>query len=359
MKKQAMVLCGVLTMALMIISGCGLLDDADLIHEGGEISGNEVWDSGNHLVTGDITVTGSLTISACATIKVEDSITFQVSDGGSVKSLGTANCPVTFTSAKAVPAAGDWNRIDIYDSASNDNVFTYTKFRYAGDNYGVLWVDNDASVSVDHCSFSHIKEHAVTIKSGADVGSFSGNSFSYVGGHLLEVAANVMQLLSPIESANNSNAYIQIGDGTTAETGIWQNPGVPVHAADLYFNAPVTINAGFTLLLEHAGSIDVSDGGSLRTMGSDLEHVTISSAKAAPAAGDWNEIDIYDSASNDNEFHYTDIIYGGGSGSYGALWVDDGMTVVLDHVVFRDNEECDISGDGTVTATASPYGFCN
>ena len=93
-------------------------------------------------------------------------------------------------------------------------------------------------------------------------------------------------------------------------------------------------------------------------MGAEGNRVTVTSSKAAPAAGDWTEIDIYNTASNNCRFQYADILYGGGDGTYGALWVDGGVTVELDHVTFEDNEACDVSGDGTVTATATPYQYC-
>ena len=362
MKTQSMVLCGVLVAAMLAVSGCGLFDDGTLtrvVHEGGTITGNEVWANGDHLITGDIAVHGSLTISACANVELENNVTIIVSDGGSIKSLGTATCPVTFTSAKAVPAAGDWTRIDIYDSASNDNAFTWTTFAYGGDeDYGVLWIDSDATVSVDNCTFSHIKNSAVVIDDNASVVSFAGNTFNAIGGPLMKIAASVVPSIDPVVSTGNSNNYMQIEYGTVEDGGTWQNIGVPFHAGDLYIQAPLTVEAGVTLLMDPGMDIDVSDGGSLKLLGTESAHVTIGSSKAAPAAGDWNEIDVYDSSSNDTRFQYTDIMYGGGSGSYGVLWVDEGITVVLDNVSFDNNETCDISGDGAVTATASPYDFC-
>ena len=361
MKKHVLALCGLLVLAAMV-SACGLFDEdengVNMVHPGGVLSEDEVWVRGTHLVTGNITVSASLTISPCAVIKSEDNIIFQVSDGGSIKSLGTADCPVTFTSAKAAPAAGDWKRIDIHDSASNDNVFTYTNFRYGGDNYGVLWVDADASVSVDHCSFSHIEEEGVVIGQGADIGSFSNNSFDHVGMHLIDVAVDIVPFIGPITSANNNHAFVMINAGTTEDDGTWQDIGVPFHAENLSLQGAIVFDPGVTLLMDPGSGIDVSDGGSLKLMGTELNHVTIGSAKSAPAAGDWGEIDIYDSSSNDSEFHYTDIQHGGDSGSYGALCLDDGVTITLDNVSFIENDECDISGDGTVTATASPYDLC-
>ncbi len=125
-------------------------------------------------------------------------------------------------------------------------------------------------------------------------------------------------------------------------------------------SAKLTVSAGATLEFGDGAILAVRDNGGLTLDGTAASHVTVTSAKASPAAGDWGEIDLYSASSTpDNVFHYTDISYGGGN-SDGQLWVDDGAGVTLDNVTFA-NAACDVLLAGSMSSvdpTASTYTTC-
>src|SRR5690606_30747474 len=101
------------------------------------------------------------------------------------------------------------------------------------------------------------------------------------------------------------------------------------------------------------------NNGAFRLDGTADNPVKIRSAKPAPAAGDWVEIDIYDdSVGPENVFTYAEIAHGGGA-SYGQVYVAPNAGITLDHVTFSDaGEGCDVYAGGTVNANSTSYVPC-
>lgn len=57
-------------------------------------------------------------------------------------------------------------------------------------------------------------------------------------------------------------------------------------------------------------------------------------------------------------FRYADITFGGGMDT-GALWIDSGAELTLDHVSFSSNGPCDVTVRGSLEAQgASQYVPC-
>lgn len=124
----------------------------------------------------------------------------------------------------------------------------------------------------------------------------------------------------------------------------------------------ITVEGGVSILMGDDLAIYVEDLGALILDGTSDAHVTVTSAQASPAAGDWRNIEIHDSASTSNRFSFTDFRYGGATGgavSYGMLYVDEFAEVTLEDVTFSDAMSCDVYQDGTIHATNSPYSLCS
>jgi hypothetical protein len=100
--------------------------------------------------------------------------------------------------------------------------------------------------------------------------------------------------------------------------------------------ATLTLRPCTVLRMAPGSRIVVNNGGSIRALGTESCPVRIVSAKAVPAAGDWSQIVIEESASNDSLFQYTEIRHGDATfvvpPADGFLWVKS--SVGLSHVRF-------------------------
>jgi hypothetical protein len=308
-----------------------------------------------------INLNAPITIEAGTVFYMKQGSTITVDTEGSIKSIGTVENPVVFTSVKTSPAKGDWVGFEFYETSSNDNEFNNTIIEYAGsfNNYGAIWVQSQADIEINNTEFFEIKGVAIDFEDGANINSFIGNTFENIEDSIMKIAPEQVKSLSPITSINNLKDTISVIDGETETTGTWENLLVDYEIGSLNIkNETITVGAGVTLYLRPNASITITDGGALKLMGTETEHISVLSSKTAPAGGDWDSIYIYETSSNDNEFNYTDIQHGGSNG-YGQLWLDEGAYIILNDVVFSDGDVCDISGTGTIDDTNSEYDICD
>jgi hypothetical protein len=301
-----------------------------------------------------------VTIEPGITLFMPQNSQITLSDGGSIIAKGTETAPIVFTSAKPAPAMGDWKGITIKDTASNDTVFEYVNFEFGGDSdYGVIWVDAEAAVSIDNCIFSDIQGTGIIFDNGAEIGSFTNNEFARIDTYPVTIGANAVPALSPIVTDDATDRIYVVAEDID-DAGTWMNLSIGYEIEYLYIHKPITIEAGTTLFMKENAQINTENGGALTLDGTETAHVTITSYKDAPSAGDWKQIEIYDSGSDANVFNYADIMYGGSDG-YGQLWVQSGAKITLNNVVFSNGETCDLfneNGEGVITDSDSTYATC-
>lgn len=306
-------------------------------HDGEEITAATDW-SGIHHIIGTLWVKAPLTMDKCTTILMDPNSRISVSDGGSIKVNGTADNIVPFLSAKAVPAAGDWNGIEIKKTASSGNSFKFTSFSHAGkSNYGAIWVDGEAEVAIDDCAFISIDNYGVMFENGAKIESFTGNKFASIGTYPVLVGANAVPALSPVETDDATDRiFVQAED--VEDAGTWKNLSIGYEVEYLYVHKPVTIEPGTTLYMPDNSHITLSDGGSIIAKATETAPIVFTSAKPAPASGDWKGILVKNTSSNDTAFEYVNFEFGG-RGNYGVIWVDGGASVSIDNCKFKDIED--------------------
>jgi len=306
------------------------------IHDHETISVPTIW-SDTHLIKGTLTVNAPLTIKACSTIKMESNARIDVRDNGTIIVIGKPSCKTKFTSAKTIPAAGDWEGIWVYGSASAGNAFEFVTFEYGGGDYGVLWVEDGADIRIDSSTFSHIKKAAVKIEDEVTLNSFVGNSFKSIGGNPVVTSGNIALSLSPVvtEDIAASVNRVVLNSRTVTKSGTWKNLGIPYELDGMDITATVTIEAGTTLMVNPDKHVEVADNGAIIMEGTAALPITVTSAKGSPAAGDWDYIGIYASASGNNRFSYVNFRYAG-NGGYGAVWMAEGARASFEHCSFSD-----------------------
>lgn len=361
-------------LGLALAAGCGPTEDGN--NGGGNNGGGNNGGGGITLtqdVDSDMTLTGTnviesgvainaqLTIEECATVQIAADAVIDVADGGAIVVNGTEDCPVTFTSSKSGPGAGDWERFDIWDSSSNNNSFTHTIFEYGGggdSQWGMVWVENGANVAMSNVTFRDSAGRAAHFESGANIEDFSNVTFENLEREAIIVGPNEVGSLSPV-TVTGDVPPIEVRGGTVSDDQTWTDLGLPyMVSGGVEIEGALQVEAGTVVQLGPDVLVDVFEGGTIQANGTSEAPVVFTSSKASPAAGDWARFDIWASSGNANEFTYTTIEYGGSDPQYGAIWVEGGATVTLDNVTFSDNDGCDIDDLGTVDATASDYASC-
>jgi len=315
-----------------------------------------------------LTVAAEITIEAGNTLLMQPGSYFEVRDGGSVRAIGTEAKPVVFTSAKTAKAKGDWKYVEIRDTSSNNNQFTYTKFEFGGADYGMLYVDSGAKVGLDHFSAENSATFGIQFADGAKIASFSNVAVKNCDKFLLAAPPDLFKQLTPLVlDAGNKTPVLVNGNATltSAGAGTWANLGAPIAIGGdtgtwITITDSLTVAAGNTLLMYPDSYIEVRDGGSLILDGNAAAKITVKSSKTSPAAGDWLYISIASTAGSDNRFSYADVMHGGGYNNSGQLYLYDGAQITLDNATFSEGKDCDVyKPDGSIlNASDSVYDLC-
>jgi hypothetical protein len=332
----------------MGVMGCGPGVRPVLVIEASEINTATNWD-GTYEIRNSLNITGVLTLAPCTELRIAPSVTLSVRDGGSIRALGTAACPVRIVSAKPVQAAGDWERIDIYQSASSNSLFQHTEIRHGnGGVFGALWVESRASVGLTNVRFAQINATALMAAEGARFSAFESVSFDAVGPEIAKVGPVGLASMTRLTVANTANARVVL-DGTNSEAAAtWRNLGVPVEVPSMDVRmAAVEVEAGSVLRFRPDAVLSVREGGAFRALGTAASPITFESAKPAPAAGDWRRIDFYGTSGATNLLRNVTIRHAGDS-MFGVLWVEMGATLSVESVSMSMNSSCEARVEGTL-----------
>lgn len=307
-----------------------------------------------------------VTVEAGAVLRLGPAQEISVQNQGGLTLAGTAASPVTITSTKSTPAAGDWAYIEFYDgSMDGANKIEHAIIEYGGIGYGSIWVDSNASVQITDSTIRRSGHFGIEVEAGGELRDFTGNTVTENALGSVQIGANEVDDLGAGTYTGNTVDAVDIQYDTVDHTCTWLDLGVPFATAGFRIEtatgaADLTLAAGVELQMKPDAGIIVSDNGSLALAGTAADPVRITSSKSSPAAGDWDEIDIYSGSTGaKNVFTYAEIEYGGGAG-YGQLWVGNGAAVHLDHVTFSQGQTCDVDAESgaTVNATSSPYAAC-
>ena len=118
----------------------------------GTIDSNTNWTSANspYCVGADLLVSSdvTLTIESGTTIKFASGTELKIN--GTLNAQGTSNNPITFTSASASPAAGDWDWIK-FDGGSGN--MEYCNIEYA--RFGLWFYGASTDPTVENCTMEN------------------------------------------------------------------------------------------------------------------------------------------------------------------------------------------------------------
>ncbi len=309
-----------------------------------------------------------VTLQAGIILKLGDNATIAIQRNGGLTIAGTEAEPVKITSAKSSPQAGDWKYIEFYkDSSRGFNKIDHGIIEFGGHgDYGSIWVQSEADLHIKNTTIQNSADFGLELENGAKLLEFTGNKLINNARGPIILGANAVDSLGVGTYQGNMVEGIQIREEAVTHDSTWLNLDAP-YVAEKGFSAEVesgsavvSLNPGTTLKLGAGAEVSINKHGGLTLNGTAENHVKITSAKSAPLAGDWNQINIY-SGSNGakNVFDYTDISYGGG-GDYGQLWVDSHASIVLNNTTFSNGKECDVDKeDEANVAGGSLFTICN
>lgn len=307
-----------------------------VMHDNGYLMDDESW-SGLHRITGTLYLESTLELKPCTVVQLDQNASIYLSTGGAIHALGTVGNPVVFTSAKSPPAPGDWGGIYIQDASANDSTFENVIIEYGGGNGGYqspLRISNGGRASLLNVLVRHTDSDspAIQLDSGAEVTKFVGVSTedSKLG---LQVAANT---IGSLDSFSSDAAEITVQSETLTDDATWKDFGLP-YRMSTYFSvySVLTLSPGVTLKMPANATINVTNEGSLQSIGTKDKPVTFTSAKKSPDAGDWGYLQFDASSSNDSVLENTIVEYGGGY----MVYVQNGASLGITDSTFRHSDD--------------------
>ncbi len=310
-----------------------------------------------------------LTLAPGVTVELGEGVRLRVEESGGLTAIGTEEEPITFTSTKDTPSPGDWEEL-VFLAGSNDadNHLEHVVVEYGGsDGYGLIYIENGASVQITDSSLVHSAAHGLVAEEGATLRSFAGNTVvDNALTPLLLSADQGGQILSGTYTPNGIEGIelTQGGSDVLSRDATWRNHGVPYLLLQGLLlqttsgSAHLTVEAGATLQVGPNEVIWARANAGLTLAGTAEAHVTVTSSRAGPSPGDWGRIGIDGEANgSQNVFTFTDIMYGGFE-DHGQVWLDVGARLELDDVTFSNGaaSTCDVylSNGATLTGTSTP-----
>lgn len=295
-----------------------------------------------------------------------------VGPGGIV--ADATDAPITFSSAEAVPAAGDWEAV-VVDFGATAATFVGVRFEYGG-NYtsnasagleaglGVIGVQ----ATVTGCTFFENSGTHLSFADSASAAGFHDNTFS--GGATTAVVMGAREAAS-LSAGNTFDAAhrIRLLGGTVVETGTWSDVGAPYTVEDDVHvggaSAPIlTLSPGVTLEFESEVAFIVGGAGqgALVADGSTAT-ITFTSAESVKAAGDWEAL-IFDAGtvSAQTQLIGLDVGYCGNYTSNASVGVEGcvgiigvGLTIADSHIHDSESAGIDLKSGAGLTVPGTTF----
>lgn len=323
---------------------CDGAEVAGTVVEHSGVTTGEHWAVGIHRVSGLLSVEGPLSVEPCSIIEMEDGASIVVAAGGSLQWSGTADAPITVTSAKSNPERGDWDHIRFRsDAVGPDNVLQYVTIEYGGGSryYGAVNLHDGGSAQLSNCTIRESDNFGLVLSGDSELPTFEDNTIIDNASGAVQTTADRVGDFGPGTYAPNDVDGIFIDSGAVAHDQTWLAHDAPYVAPGGFWiqtdtgSAHLTVAAGAEIHMGDDTRILVQDLGGLTLDGTEQSPVRVRSAKSSGSPGDWEEIRILDTSVDEfNRISYAIIEHGGG-GNYGAVRVQTDASLQMDHTTIR------------------------
>jgi len=258
---------------------------------------------------------------------------------------------ITFTSAQATPAAGDWKGIDLTSMTDSSSVLDNVIIEYGGASTGAnLTLDVD-TVTVANSTIRNSSGAGVIFPDGGGgAGTFTGNTITGNITVPISIFGKYMQSIPAGNTLTGNGEDVIIVNADTVDTaGTWADNGVPieVQAGNTIFTASTTIadnmtvtflgeayvyNSGTVPTLTFGAGDTVQFSGTGLTVGESYYGyygilvadgtsgtITFTSATGTPSPGDWKGINLTQVTSAGTLLDSVVVEYGGLTNGAGIL----------------------------------------
>jgi flagellar hook assembly protein FlgD len=307
-----------------------------------------------YVITAPISVTSGVTLTVDPGVVVELGSGNYLVVNGTLMAAGTSASPISFTSAAATPAAGNWGFVSFTAGASASQL-SYVTFQYGGgNNWGAMVFVQGSSPTFDHVTIASSSTIGLNMNTAGGAPAISNSTFSNNGSYGLNLVAGNSVSLSGTAFTGNSSYAVGAGPGThlvgmtnITATGNGVNAvgyrGGTISAAETWLHGMnwvltgvVTVAASVTLTVDAGTVVELGSGnylvvnGTLMAAGTAASPISFTSASATPAAGNWGFVSFTAGASA-SQLLYVTFQYGGGWG-WGAMVFVQGSSPTFDHV---------------------------
>ncbi len=331
----------------------------EFIEHSGNITSDQTWIEGVHIITGDVHVDGAiLTIEPGAIIKFKAGAALYVgyhsgNSGATLIANGTSEKMITFTSLASTKSAGDWDYIWFDDGASKISSMKYCIVEYGGgysDSYGAIHIAASA-VSIDNSSIKLSESHGISLGAEGYFKSFSSNLVEQNNLSAISIYGNYVQTIGEDNTLVSEKGIIVRADDLEEASVTWLKQSTAyVIEGDLYVGS----SSGTSLTLAPGAEIRMGSGtaiyfayrsgtfGTLTAVGTESDRIKITSNAPAvsKSAGDWDYLWFGNGAGTNSKFAFCDIEYGGGySANYGMIYVNEsGISVTNSSITHSESQ---------------------
>lgn len=285
------------------------------------VSSAQTWQAidANYLVE-NVSVVTDLTVAAGATLVIKDGGSLNISAKGSLKAIGTAEKPVTFTGLSKTPGA--WGGIQYTFSKDTNNELDHVIVEYGGGSgmngkgnvitFG--GAGNPQQLKLTNSVLRYSAGYGVDISPEADIRGFANNTI--IDNALAPVRVgidSVASLDANTDYSGNGSSYVEISGASITHAAIWKKLDTPYLVGHINVDAPWTVEPGVTMMFLPNSLVNVSNSlsGSLNAVGTLDMPITFTHRDGA--SGPWGGIQFTFSNNPSNKLINTVIEYAGAS----------------------------------------------
>lgn len=309
-----------------------------------------------------MSIPDDVVIEPGVTIAFETDASFWIREDGSLKAVGTADKPITFTGVDK--SRGAWGGI-FFESNDPKNEMKYTVVEYAGgaapswgsSQKGGVVVGANASLKLEYSTIQHCDVFGYNLFYNATVANTTISNNTFKNNEVpMQIAYPVVGLVA------GSNQFLE---NTTNKVQVYNSYQVGNAQILRRLNVPYSFLNGvsktFTIgkegkltiepgtIMEMGTDVNLYNYGSLIMKGTSANKIIVRGNVATP--GGWGCITFDDTNSPENSIEYVEILHAGNKATAtsthysekGAIVTIYDPTVTIDNVDFKDIKSCIIS----------------